>query len=58
VSTKDKVLRLRYPGYEIRSWRGMGEWNWKETNSRKLDFIPLDLKGNIISGVAGNADGR
>jgi hypothetical protein len=32
-------------------------WNWKEAG-RKLDFILLDLKENIIPGVAGNADGR
>ena len=29
-----------------------------ESNRRRLDFIPLDLKENIISRVAGNADGR
>lgn len=29
-----------------------------ECNRRKLDFVPFDLKENIISRVAGNADGR
>jgi hypothetical protein len=56
VFTKDKVQRLdiqaaksdleRYVRMEL------------EGNRRKLDFIPLDLKENIISTVAGNADGR
>jgi Cdc6-like AAA superfamily ATPase len=54
--TKDKVQRLdiqatksdleRYVRMEL------------EENHRKLDFIPFDLKENIVSTIAGNADGR